>query len=96
MQNNSPAFGGSTFEPTRDGKRLSAQLVRVREAMADGNWHTLDWLVEQAGGTVASVSARLRDLRKPHFGAHDVRSRCIHRGLWHYRVAVPPRQTTLF
>ena len=52
--------------------RLSTQLQRVFAAMSDGQWHTLDELVSKAGGTTASISARLRDFRKPKFGSHTV------------------------
>jgi len=36
----------------------------------------------------ASVSARLRDLRKEKFGGHVVERRAVKRGLFEYRVIV--------
>jgi hypothetical protein len=83
-----PTFDGATFEPELDHDRLLTLLNRVRDLMADGNWRTLAQIVQACGGTEASVSARLRDLRKPKFGAHDVRRRrvCGADGLFEYRV----------
>jgi hypothetical protein len=48
--------------------RLRTQLVRVYEAMCDGWYHTLPELATIANASEASVSARMRDLRKPRFG----------------------------
>lgn len=79
-------FDGATYEPKRDQARLFGQLERVRAAMSDRQWHTLEWLVAMAGGTVASVSARLRDLRKAEFGAHIIERRNAGGGLFEYRM----------
>ena len=83
-----PLFDGSSFEPPADEVRLSGQLARVAKAMRDGRWHTLDELVRQCGGTTASVSARLRDLRKARFGTHTIaRQRVAGKpGLFQYRM----------
>jgi hypothetical protein len=51
---------GATFSPVHDGKRLSRQLDRVAAIMSDGVWRTLRGIAVQAGGSEASVSARLR------------------------------------
>ena len=53
------------------GKRYDA----VKEVMADGDWHTLREVAQLAGYSETSVSAQLRDYRKPHFGHHIVRKR---------------------
>lgn len=82
------SFGGATYAPSRDGARLAAQLDRVRLAMLDGHWHTLDELAARCGGTVASVSARLRDLRKDKFGGWCVEREYVAHGLWHYRLVI--------
>ena len=68
-----PHFDGATYEPARDGERLGTQLARVLAVMQDGKPHTLDELVTRCGGTTASVSARIRDLRKPQFGGCLIR-----------------------
>lgn len=87
-------FDGGTYCEPRDGARLSSLLERVRDAMSDGNWHTLEWLAKQCGGTEASVSARLRDLRKGRFGAHIIDRIHLDSGLWAYRMP-GPRQMTI-
>jgi hypothetical protein len=87
-----PLFDGPTYEPTLDEARLTGQLERVWGVMRDGRWHTLAELVERCGGTTASVSARLRDLRKPRFGSHAVGLRRTHQpGVWEYKVSAAER-----
>jgi hypothetical protein len=81
------AFDGDTYAPALDQKRLTGQLERVFIAMLDGQWHSLDWLAVQANGTEASVSARLRDMRKSKFGARVIdRRRVGLSGLFQYRL----------
>jgi len=79
-------FDGETFEPARDRDRLLAQLTRVRLVMRDMQWHTLDEIAKQTHDPPASVSARLRDLRKPRFGGHQVERQYVQRGLFQYRM----------
>lgn len=81
-----PRFDGATIEPERDTDRLHAQLSRVRAVMADGQWRTLRELAAATGDPEASVSARLRDMRKVKFGGYTVARRYVERGLWAYRV----------
>jgi hypothetical protein len=83
------AFDGETYDPELDKHRLAAQLQAVRAAMLDGNWRTLAWISGRVGAPEASVSARLRDLRKPRFGAYVVERRRLERGLHEYRVLEP-------
>jgi hypothetical protein len=85
MVANPPDFDGETYDRERDYGRLVSQLHRVQAIMADGNWHTLDELAGKTGGSPAAVSARLRDLRKPKFGGHEVIRRYLGNGLWEYR-----------
>jgi hypothetical protein len=81
-------FDGHTYDPPKDEARLGGQLARVAKAMRDGRWHTLEELVRQCGGTTASVSARLRDLRKARFGTHTVDRQRVagNPGLFRYRM----------
>lgn len=83
-----PLFGGDTYDPARDGARLSGQLARVAAVMADGKWHTLAELAEKCHGTEAAISARIRDFRKPKFGGHEVERAYVGDGLWQYRLVV--------
>jgi hypothetical protein len=65
-------FDGATYVQERDGERLQSQLERVRRYMADGEWHALHKVVlATLPGTSASVSARVRDLRKAKHGGQS-------------------------
>jgi hypothetical protein len=80
-------FGGRTYDEALDGSRLTHQLGQVRLLMADEQWRTLEEISEAVQAPQASVSARLRDLRKPKFGGFAVQSRRVaDGGLWTYRV----------
>lgn len=80
---------GETFDPGTDTVRLNAQMRRVADVMGDSRWRTLAELAEQTGDPEASVSARLRDFRKPRFGGFVVLRRRRQGGLWEYRLTVP-------
>jgi hypothetical protein len=84
----SPDFDGKTYSATIDRERLTAQLARTRDCMADGQWRTLEEISGRIGAPPASVSARLRDLRKQKFGGYTVnrRGRNMIRGLFEYQV----------
>lgn len=79
-------FDGVTYQPVRDQVRLNAQLTRVLEVVMDGKWHSLRELSTLTGDPESSVSARLRDLRKPRFGAYMVERNYVGNGLWAYRL----------
>lgn len=81
---------GETFEAPMDADRLNAQARRVWRFMETGGWHTLAAISEGTEGTPeASVSARLRDFRKPEFGSHTVERRRADHGGYEYRLLVP-------
>lgn len=80
------ARDGATYDHARDGLRLAAQHQRVLAYMSDGAWHTLGELAKLTGDPEASVSARLRDLRKPKFGNYQVVREYVARGLFRYRL----------
>lgn len=86
VQNEEPTFDGKTFDQQRDGKRLGSQLDSVKALMLDGKWHQLPELVNRCGGTEASVSARLRDLRKEKFGGYTIDRRYVKHGIFEYRL----------
>jgi hypothetical protein len=85
-----PRFDGETIEHGVDTPRLGKLLRAVYDLMGDGEWRTIREITDAIGaGSEASVSARLRDLRKPEFGAHTVDRRRrgeASRGLHEYRV----------
>jgi len=85
----SPPFDGATYDHERDHDRLTAQLDAVRMFMWDSDWHTLDQIATAVGHPPASVSARLRDLRKSKFGGFIVDRQYVERGLFQYRLRVP-------
>ncbi len=87
-----PEPEGRTYEPTQDKGRLSAQHTRVVHAMQDGAWRTLAEIEAKTGDPQASISARLRDLRKPQFGQHTVARRRRTQGQYEYRLTLTPRQ----
>lgn len=76
-----PDFDGKTFDQKRDGKRLLTQQKAVERLMQDGYWRTDEEV--QAGirkvygvvGKLPSVSARVRDLRKPKHGGYEIARR---------------------
>ena len=86
-------FGGSTVEAT-DAPRLLTQLDAVRQLMSDGLPRTLANIAvrvsEMIGrkATEASVSARLRDLRKVKFGSYTVERIPFGDGLFTYRLNI--------
>lgn len=81
-------FDGDTYLPLWDRKRLTSLLERVRAALSDGCWHSLAHLCEVTGGTSASVSARVRDLRKDKFGGFDIERRRMRNGVHEYRMVI--------
>ena len=63
---------GETYDRPRDQVRLNAQTQRVFDCMKDGQWRWLWQIADQTNDPEASVSARLRDLRKARFGGHTI------------------------
>lgn len=78
-------FGGEAYSPAHDCARLTGQLAAVYAATADHRWHTLAHLARVADASEASVSARLRDLRKERFGAWTIERKRVDGGLYVYR-----------
>lgn len=84
-------FGGDTLS-TSDIPRIRRQLDVVYELMISGREYTLadlaDAVTRVSGrkATEASVSARIRDLRKPQFGGYQISRRQIAEGLFGCRM----------
>lgn len=83
-----PYFEGPTDESSRP-QRLSRQLSDIRDLMLDGQWRSLAEIATATGHPEASISAQLRHLRKPRFGAYTVSRRHVEHGLYQYRVEAP-------
>lgn len=81
-------FDGDTFDSERDSDRLARQYRRVFDLMKGGFWWTLRDLEETTGYSSASISARIRDMRKERFGGHTVERRYVDHGEWEYRLLV--------
>jgi hypothetical protein len=79
---------GETFEPKLDRRRLNRQMEAVYDLMKDGLWRTLAQISDMATAPEASVSARLRDLRKPKFGGFTVNRKRYSDGLWGYQLDI--------
>ena len=84
----SPAmrFAGSDYDHARDSQRLERQHERVLRVMQDGQQHTLAGISEITGDPPASISAQLRHLRRPEFGAHQIEKTYLGAGLYAYRL----------
>lgn len=93
-------FDGETYNDDVDFARLARQLDRVFAAMrvhsgTPGKWQTLGEIAALTGDPEASISARLRDLRKPRCGALRVDRRHrgpAERGLYEYKLVQPPSE----
>lgn len=83
-----PPRDGATFDQALDGARLHRQHNRVLAVMRDGCWHTLPELAAATGDPEASISARIRDLRKERFGSYIVDRRRRTVGLFEYKLRV--------
>lgn len=86
-------FDGKTYERERDRKRLNTQYQRVFRHMALTGWTTLAELERVTGYPQASISARIRDMKKITMGGHTVMRRRRHSGTWEYKlVANTPQE----
>lgn len=81
-------FDGSTYVHPKDGTRLATQLGRVFRVMKDGVRRTLSEISILTNDPQSSISARLRDFRKPKFGNHTVSRYRNADGLYFYSLLV--------
>ncbi len=88
-----PSFDGVTYEPKFDATRLRGEMSRVYMVMENKScgqsWFTLNEISQLTGDPEASISARLRDLRKAKFGSHTVNRRRRgdpKRGIFEYQL----------
>lgn len=63
------AFAGATYDAQYDQKRLTSQIDRIRIVMSDGVYRTLQEIAAITGDGEASISAQIRNLRKPQHGS---------------------------
>ena len=84
---------GLTYSQQDDKDRLKSQFSRVKKLMRDREWRTLTEIQNVVGGSEASISARLRDLRKSRNGTNLVDKRrrgTPGDGLYEYRLTLNP------
>ena len=88
---------GDTYDAALDRVRLNGQNFKVYMLMRDGLWRRLSQIAWAIHAAEASISARLRDLRKVKFGEHTVnRRRVTTTGLWEYQLIRNDPQRSLF
>lgn len=91
-EGSSMRFDGSDYKPEIDNDRLTAQHLRIKGLMLDGNWRTLEEIKDETKDPTASISAQLRHLRKPRYGSYVLEKRSKEdrsKGLFEYRVLPP-------
>lgn len=82
-------FSGPAYDSAFDKDRLMKQIGKIFHLMIDGQWRTLGKIESLTGYGQASISANLRNLRKPRFGFYNVERRRRgdrKQGLFEYRV----------
>jgi len=88
-------FDGSDYNKDLDLDRLTDQYHRIFRLMNDGKWRTLQEIQQVTGDPQASISAQLRHMRKPRFGAHIVRKQRVQDreadGLFEYQLSIKGR-----
>ena len=81
-----PRFDGDDFVQARDGKRLVSQMQAIFDHMRDEKWRSVPEIAKHLGYPEASVSAQLRNLRKPRLGGHLVNRKYEGSGLYLFQL----------
>ena len=79
-------FGAVLPDDPKIKKRASTQRIQLFYRMKGGSYWTLEELSSMTGIFVQSVSARLRDFRKPQYGGHTVVKKMLNEGVWQYKL----------
>lgn len=64
----------------------ATMLRRIKLLMGDGRWRSGYEVAQQVGGSDSAATARLRDLRKPQHGGHEVPCELFPDKVWRYRL----------
>jgi hypothetical protein len=86
-------FSGSDYVSEYDQARLTGQLKILWDLMIDGEWRTQSEIGDATGYQHSSITAQLRNLRKPKFGSHTTPKRIRGEranGLWEYCLVPNP------
>lgn len=86
LQNAKLRFDGADYKHERDSERLTGQIKRVFDLMRDEKFRSLSEISFLTGDGEASISAQLRNLRKPRFGGHEINKRYLGDGLYVYQL----------
>jgi hypothetical protein len=101
-----PTFRGAAYVPSLDRARLSVQIEQIRSYMLGVEWRTLreikaalEVLYAPAVFPESSISAQLRNLRKPGFSYRLLRRRRAGvrgpgAGIWEYLLLPPATAQT--
>jgi hypothetical protein len=96
-----PAFHGAAYAPSLDKARLALQIERIRSYMLGVEWRTLleiktalEVIYAPAVFPESSISAQLRNLKKPGYSYRLLRRRRIGvrgpgAGIFEYRLLEP-------
>lgn len=83
----SARIDGAFYNPSLDEQRLTTQMERVRRELSDGRWHTAQHIADRTHAPLTSVSAQIRNLRKPENGGYHIETkRDGDTGLFLYRM----------
>ncbi len=88
-------LNGPTRTVALDGARLNSQLATVLRVMSDGHWRTFGQIAilgKIRMTAAASISARLRDLRRLGYSVDRRRVGNPSDGLHEYRLSGQPKQ----
>lgn len=80
-----------SFEIFFLGKVVGGELTGIEKIfnlMKDEQFRTLAEISKMTGVGEASVSAQIRNLKKPQFGGHDSDKKHLGGGIWIYRIIV--------
>ena len=64
----------------------NAYQAREIQHLEDGEWHTLADIEAQTGDKIKSISAQIRNLRKPEGGAYKIIKRERAESVFEYRL----------
>ena len=89
-KNETSKFDGA-YVTKKDDERLTKQQKEIFDYMKDGQWYRLRDIANSTNHPESSVSAQIRNLRKPRFGGYTVETRYVkteNGGLYEYRLEV--------
>lgn len=86
LKRNPPEFKGAHIDTAKDSKPLTEQMLRVYNVMKDGKARTVKAIAAITEDSETSVSAQLRNMRKPEYGSMDVRLIPQGNRLYEYRL----------